>query len=263
MIRFDAGRQRVWARPDQVAATLLLSFADPTAPMLSEEVARATLEDFAQAGVTVGGSPVREVAELLAVLARPQLLVEVETSIGDEPGPGHTLWLGQDLGVLAEGMVGEPRYVYAPVAPTLVPWVLGHLVALRRRPTPAFSHAVTLSRRLLDGAMDDLHGGDAARAARSLAAGGGLDDDAATAMVRMLDGRRLTWRATTAWLDGSPQSRSLTVVDAVDAGYWVSSVPEGVDLGDPGVRVTLEPVSSAEAWRRLTALLPGVDKAAP
>jgi hypothetical protein len=262
VIRFDPGRQRLWARPDQVA-TLLLSVDEPNAPMLSDEAAKATLADFAEAGVTAGGSPVREVAELLAVLVHPQLLVEVETSIGDDPGPGHTLWLGQDLGVLAEGMPGEPRYVYAPVAPTLVPWVLGHLVALRRRPTPAFGHAVTVARRLLDGAMGDLHAGDAARATRSLTAEGGLDDDSAAAIVRMLDGRRLTWRATTAWLDGSPQSRSLTVVDAVDAGYWVSSVPEGADLDDPAVGVSLEPVSSGEAWRRLTGLLPGVGSAPP
>lgn len=256
MIRFDPARQRLWARPDQVA-TLLASLDDPDADTLAGE-ARATLDAFAEAGVTAGGSPVREAAELLAVLVRSQLLVEVETSIGDQPGPSHTLWLGRDLAVLAEGMVGEPRYAYAPVAPTLVPWVLGHLLALRRRPTSALGHAVSVPRRVLDGAMSDLNGGDPAGARRSLAAGGGLDGDAATTLAGMLSSRRLTWRATTAWMDGSPQSRSLTVVDAVDAGYWVSSVPEGVDLTDPAVMVTLEPVSSGEVWRRLTGLLPGM-----
>lgn len=50
--------------------------------------------------------------------------------------------------------------------------------------------------------------------------------------------RRLTWRATSLWQDGGPQSRSLTVVDA---GYGVSSLPE-----------------DAEVWRRLAVLLPGV-----
>ena len=49
MIRFDAGRQRLWARPEQVA-TLLLSVSEPGAPALADEQARATLQAFAAAG---------------------------------------------------------------------------------------------------------------------------------------------------------------------------------------------------------------------
>lgn len=244
-------------------ATLLSCLDRPTARVQSHEGARATLEAFAEAGAVVDGCPVRELAELLAALVRPQLRVEVETSIGDDPGASHTLWLGQELGVLAEGMVGEPRYAYASVAPTLVPWVLGHLVALRRRQSLSSSPPLAVSRRLLDAAMAELEAGGAARATESLASEGALDQGAASMVVGMLASRRLTWRATAMWLDGQPRTRSLTVVDAVDAGYWASSVPADADLSDPFLEVTLEPVSSGEVWRRLTGLLPGVGKDAP
>lgn len=257
VIRFDAGRQRLWARPDEVA-TLLLRFGEPDAPALAEEASRTALAGFTEAGAMVDGAPVREVAELLSILLRHQLLVEVETTIGDAPGPSHTLWLGRELGVLAEGMVGENRWAYAPVAPTLLPWVLGHLVALRRRPAPTLGHAVTVARRLLDAAMADIDADASARAVASLTQDGGLSRHAATAMAAMLASRRLTWRATSLWQDGGPQSRSLTVVDAVDAGYWVSSPPDDADFDDPELGVTLEPVASGEVWRRLTFLLPGV-----
>ena len=49
------------------------------------------------------------------------------------------------------------------------------------------------------------------------------------------------------------------MVDAVEAGYWISSVPDDAAFDDPALGVTLEPVSSGEVWRRLSALLPGVE----
>lgn len=49
------------------------------------------------------------------------------------------------------------------------------------------------------------------------------------------------------------------MVDAVKAGYWISLVPDDATYDDPAVGVTLEPVSSGEVWRRLSALLPGVE----
>lgn len=107
-------------------------------------------------------------AELLAVLVRHQLLVEVETTIGDIPGPSHTMWLGEELGVLAEGVAGEERCAYAPVAPALMPWVLGHLLSLRRRPAPTLGHPITVERHLLDATMADVDAGAGARAVASL-----------------------------------------------------------------------------------------------
>ena len=258
MIRFDAGRQRLWARPEQVA-TLLVHLGHPSASALGDDGARATLEAFAEAGAIIEGTPVREVAELLGVLVHHQLLVEVETTIGDTPGPSHTLWLGSELGVLAEGVAGEARCAYAPVAPALVPWVLGHLVALRRRPAPALGHPVTVERRILNAAMADVDARTSARAVASLMGQSGLDRTAATAVAAMVGSRRLTWRATSLWQDAVVRSRSLTVVDAVDAGYWLSSVPDDADFDDPTLGVTLEPASSGEVWRRLSGLLPGVE----
>lgn len=79
----------------------------------------------------------------------------------------------------------------------------------------------------------------------------------------MLESRRFTWRATSLWQDDRPRSSSLTVVDAVDAGYWLSSIPEEADFEDPALEVTLQPVSSGEVWRRLSALLPGVEAVSP
>lgn len=265
MIRFDAGRQRLWARPDQVA-TLMVGLGEPGGPgaaAAADEGVRAAREAFTEAGALFEGAPVRELAELLAVLVRHQLLVEIETTIGDTPGPSHTLWLGDELGVLAEGMVGEQRSAYAPVSPALVPWVLGHLVALRRRPAPALDHPVTVERRRLDAAMAGADAGERARVVASLTGEGGLDQAEATAVAAMVGSRRLTWRATSLWQEAGPQSRSLTVVDAVDNGYWCSSLPDDADFDDPTLGVTLEPVSSAEVWRRLSALLPGVAATPP
>ena len=92
---------------------------------------------------------------------------------------------------------------------------------------------------------------------------GRLDRQEATAVATMVASRRLTWRATSLWRDAVARSRSLTVVDAVEAGYWVSSVPDDADLDVPALGVTLEPASSGEVWRRLSALLPGVGAASP
>lgn len=128
----------------------------------------------------------------------------------------------------------------------------------RRRPAPALDHPVTVERHLLDATMANVDAGAGSRAVASLMGKGRLDRQGATAVATMVGSRRLTWRATSLWREGSRRSRSLTVVDAVEAGYWISSVPDDAAFDDPALGVTLGPVSSGEVWRRLSALLPGV-----
>ena len=195
----------------------------------------------------MSGALVREVGRVAGVLARPQLLVEVETTIGDVPGTQPHAVAGYRPGRDGRGHGGRGPLRLRPGLP-----IFGAVGARPPgRAAPAASAFPGPSRHRRPATVGRSHGRGRVRGPRpsgDIAAGQGP-----------LGGRHgrgggehageppsHTWRAISLWRDDRPRSTSLTVVDAIDAGYWRSSVPEKADFEDPALEVTLQPVSSGE-----------------
>ena len=234
MVSFDAGRQRVTMRPAHLG---LLG-------MLVEEPGAATalpgIAELRAAGLVVGDLPAREVAELLDAIAHARLRVEVETSAGARVDR-HTVWLAGGMGVSAEARPGG-EYDYAAVPPALLPFALARIVNLQPRPDPARAPVVVARR-----AIDQLSVGEA-----------GLDGEDAGMIAWLVREHRLSWRMTSVWIDpaGDRQVAELTVVDAMEAGLWIASLPQDPDYADPELPVTLTPCASRDVWNRIVGLLP-------
>ncbi|MGH8906230.1 MAG: hypothetical protein ACRD0K_06895 [Egibacteraceae bacterium] len=250
MVSFDPGRQRIRMRPAHLGLLGLLA-ADPAAANN-----QPGLDELRAAGIVAGDLPVREAAELLAVVAKLRLLIEIETTLGAGLRR-HTVWLTPDLGVSAEAAPDNGEYEYALVVPTMLPFALARIVNLLPLPAPAGARPITVSQELLNRVTATAETDHEAASAELRAAMAG-DPQSAALLGRLITERRLSWRMTAAWLEprGQRHIGSLTVIDAAEAGLWTLTLPTEPDFDDPALEVALAPATAPQVWQRIVALLP-------
>jgi hypothetical protein len=209
-------------------------------------------EAFTAAGLLTGGVAPGWVDELLRTVAQPALRVAVETVMAGAPLV-HQLWATPRDAVLGEP-AGEGVTELSWIEPVTIPYAIVQLVRLQRRPPPVAAAAIRLPASRLADIEKRLAAGDNVTAGH-LPDGSGLADQDVEALARIIRRRRVSWRASSVWDDGTAGRRvaSLTVIDAGDAGLWTISVDDP-DSEDP--MLLLEAVAASTVWRRLVALLP-------
>ncbi|HET9442088.1 MAG TPA: hypothetical protein VFO65_02125 [Acidimicrobiales bacterium] len=206
------------------------------------------------AGILARGTVAPLAAGLVAVVLRPQLRVAVEVLRGGAVVT-HRARATPEVAVVGRS-VADDVVEYAFCDPLALPFGLAALVSLGQGAAPGDRRPVTLTVGALEAATDLVERGLTAEAAGALRAAGLAEADA-DAVVRIVAGRRMTWRAGSAWADdaGRVHEGAVTVVDAGPEGLWCSSAAGDGDQG-PGCLLRLAPLTAAQAWWELVALMP-------
>jgi hypothetical protein len=257
--RYDPGRARLRLAPDELLVLGQLAAGTPVDGELT-----AALDRLRAAGLTDGTSLLPDAAELVGVFARPDLLLDVETS---SPWGliSHGVAVSGGLCWTMECWPGTDLAEYVPVEPALLVPTLARMVGLRRTPQPSFGVTAlpdTLDAPLgaLDAALDALGRADPTepgagrRAVDAVLAGAGVPDRSALAAV--LADRRSAWRVTASAPGREPAG--VAVLDAGPSGLWRRELPAGpIGPEPPGPDVPLRLVrtTAGQVWRDLTALL--------
>jgi hypothetical protein len=249
MVVADPARCRLWMTDAELAA--VASFGRDGAAAAGEP--RALLrEAFAAAGLLTGGVAPGWVDELLRPVAQPALRVAVETVTVGAPLV-HQLWATP-----RDAVTGEPALEglteLSWIDPVTIPYTIAQQVRLRRQPPPPEAAAIRLPTSRFAEVEQRLAAGGPATVGQ-LPHGNGLANGDVDALARIIRERRVTWRVSSVWADGSGDRRnaSLSVMDAGGAGLWAITA---ADPGSEDPMLLLEAVPASTVWRRLVALLP-------
>ncbi|MGH3342028.1 MAG: hypothetical protein ACRDPK_03925 [Carbonactinosporaceae bacterium] len=256
MATIDRARGKAWLSDDELRLLPLLA-SDPDHDQLNSPDGERLRDVLREQGALVGTRlryPLRGFAELIAA---PKLRVVIETFIA-ESEVTHSVWANEGDAVL--GISDAPGVVeLSRVEPVLIPWAITYVVGLGPRPKPELGAPVTLPSSALDAAFEAAVGGGRERAAAVLAEQTDLVAPAQHVVADLLVDRRISWRASSIWTDGSgeTQTRTVTVVDGGRRGLWLSET-DTLRVQDPPVR--LEPTRPSNVWRRIVALVPPVPR---
>ena len=221
------------------------------------------LQDLRTAGAVVGTDVAPDLRELIAVVGRPQVVVELETS-SPAGVVRHSVSVRDRQGWVAEGWGGSDEVTWWPVEPALLVPTVASLVGLRRRPADLERTEVRAPLGLVERALQALQlagheNRPTALAAVRSAAQEELAPPAVDGLVELLAAHRAAWRVSVLRHDGEePSVRALAVVDAGPLGLFERTAPaEPVETGDltAGTEVVLTPTTPGRVWTAVTALL--------
>lgn len=211
---------------------------------------KAAVKELERAGVLVDGHLEGYVAQMMAVVADPQLRLMINSLAGGPPQYGPFAAVRDEFGVWME-KTREGTTEFTPVEPSLVPWAVAKAVGLGPRPEPEFQGTLELRGSALQLALDRLAEQDVGSAARELELATDLDEPERSLLCALLLQRRLSWRAFSTI--GELAVGSVQVIDGGAGGLWFSDHLEP-ESADPLVR--LEPTTSGAVWERIVALVP-------
>ena len=253
-VDLEAGRVRLTDR--EMAAAVLLA-TEPGNAQLKESVVMDDVARLTEAGLVKDGVLDPDLANLVTVVARPQLRMMLERVT---PGglAAYGVFATPESAVVAVPVEGdEPAVDYAAMEPAALPLTLFGLAQVGRRPVPRREGQVTLRQADLDAAGQAAEARDVAGLEAALTRAG-LEDPWRAAFARLLLERQGSWRLSGGWADaeGNKHLGSLTVVDGGKAGLWRVRLPPDADPNDPNVPITVTPVAPSTVWKELLALLP-------
>lgn len=251
MALLDVARRRVRLTDAELALACTLA-SDPESELLTSEEAQPVVDGLERAGIIAGDRLVPSVAELVGLVASPKLRVILETFVAGEVVV-LSAWADERRGALGNP-AGPGLIELTPIEPLMLPWAVARAAGLGPRPVPAVTEPVTVTAGALDEATVALLDDGPEAAAAALAAGAEIDEAERAALVAMLAGRRMSWRASSIWIDAqeSRRTRTLTVIDGGDGGLWRSVRSE--DSSEPVI--TLEPAGADTLWWDLIRLMP-------
>lgn len=243
----DHALQRLRLSSEALDALCLL--VDPDTSPAGIEAAWQTLT---AAGVATERRLPGWIAELAEVVAAPGLRIVVEVSAGDAVVV-HQLWATPRRAVVSTP-IDDQIIELRGLETAMLPFELARIVGLGPRPVPTDPASITLAATALAAAIEALetHGREHAR---QILVEHGSSAHHADLVADICTCRHTTWRVTSVWkpTPDSQTTRALTVVDAGDAGLWLS---EPDDPRDTGTSVTLTATRPSRAWRQLLDLLP-------
>ena len=251
----DPGRRLVRLTAAELAAVSALLGGASQAQAARE--AGLDVAELSRAGIVVEGSLHPAVAQVVAVVTAPQLVLTLETW-AEGAVVVHRAWATAELAVVGRS-VAEDVVEYTATDLVSVPFFLAALVGLGRRPVAGPTGPFTVSSAALDAASSMVEEGDRRAATERLVADG-VPADGADTLAEVLARRRLSWRAVSTWASptGEVTSRGVTVIDAGPAGLWrvdVTHAEPGAGTGPPDTLV-LSALAPSQAWEELTALIP-------
>ncbi|GIH06065.1 hypothetical protein Rhe02_41320 [Rhizocola hellebori] len=158
--------------------------------------------------------------EMLQTIAAPSLRVLVQLYTSADPPVNHRIWATPRAAVLAVA-TGDGRAELSAAEPVLIPYLVAHLVGLRRNRPPQ-------GRTLIQVPL----------AVYRAAEAGSAEVPQLAAVIRS---RRSSWRVTAASPDTTV--KSLHVTDSGPAGLWqvTKSTPDPATL-------TFTPLRPRDAW---------------
>ncbi|MEV8630172.1 hypothetical protein AB0395_00805 [Streptosporangium sp. NPDC051023] len=214
-----------------------------------------------------------ELADLVAALADPVVLVQIEIT-GGEGVTDHGAVVGNDACYVYETWPGEVESEYVRTDLPLLVWSLARVVGLRDRGAkPPTAPVVTTRIGVMDAGfealadMDALSVDDAAERLRALLSGeGGLSDPELTVFTHLLLQLNGNWRMTVAWNNREGRGtdiRGITVLDCGPLGYWLRERPAepimpGTVTSDDELRLIFTDVR--RVWELITELIPSVEE---
>jgi hypothetical protein len=253
-VDLEAGRVRLNDR--ELAAAVMLA-TEPGSPKLKETVLMAEVDRLAEAGLVKEGVLDAALADLVQVVARPQLRLLLERA-SPEGLSAFVVWATPKSAVVAVPVPDQPESAdYAAMEPAALPLTLFGLAQVGRRPAPKRPGSITITVADLDAASKAAEAKDADGIEAALQKAG-LEEPWRAALKRLMLERERSWRLAGGWSDakGKKHLGSLTVIDGGQAGLWRVQVPEDADPQDPAVPITLTPVAPSTVWKELLALLP-------
>jgi len=232
-------------------------------PVRTGEAVTREMADLEAAGVVRGDRLLAWAAELVAVVAAPDLRLTVITAAGAHQAVTE-VWArpsGAAVGEVAEDATVTCR----STEPSLLAWTLADLVHLGDRPSPIGADVRIDATRLAR--FDELVAAGNERGAVALLTDGEPEPTGGmAAMVALASDDRRAWRITSTWTDGAGAVvvRWLAVIDGGHGGLWRSEAPapltdaDGapVEVAPADVAVTLVSTTAADTWQRLVDLLP-------
>lgn len=262
MARLDLVRRRV-ALSDAELETLRLADNGETV----DPAARQALVDAGALDAEGRLAPL--VVDLVRTVTAPMILATVET--GGPEGPAF-----------AQVAVHEERVWYTDPWPQDDPagtvvyhqdelpqllWTLARLVGLRRREVPQAAREFTVPLRAIDAVVQTMALSEDAWEPTRVVATAGLerffgevDEQARLMVMATLTHLESTARVTLTWgPDAGTDARGVALWDCGSGGYWVRTSPaEPLRAEDvtPDTLATFRPVSGADVWAALAALLP-------
>jgi hypothetical protein len=251
----DVARRRVRLGLDELGVAAVLAL-DPGNAALRDPESRGCLRRLEAAGAVADGQLVGYVAELVGLVAAPKLRIVVETFSGSHRVV-HSVWADEVRATVGTSEVDDALDL-SPVSTVMVPMAIAERVGLGYRPTPDRLHSITLPAAVLDAAVIAAAAGgrEAAQAALERDAAELSAQECATVAALVADWR-LSWRITSVWSEekGAERTRSVSIVDGGPRGFWQSLTDEPAD---PGMRVTLKPLSPGAVWGEIVAMVPGL-----
>jgi ESAT-6 protein secretion system EspG family protein len=254
VVDLEAGRVRLTER--ELAAAVMLA-TEPGSPKLEQSVLREDVARLTEAGLVKDGTLDPALANLVSVVARPQLRLMLER-VTDQGLSAYAVWATPKTAVLAVPVPDEPEAAdYAALEPMALPLTLFGLAGMSRRPVPRREGSIEIQMGDLDAANKAGEARDAAGVDAALQKAG-IDEPWRAALARMILEREGSWRLSGGWADAKGQKHlgSLTIVDAGKAGLWRVEAPPDPAPDDPTVVIKLTPVAPSTVWKELLALLP-------